>query len=109
MALALVREYNWLKGILVLCSFFTIWIPQYAIVAGHLFRILQNEVQFPLVTVERNCMAILKEASCNAPVLMRLDISNGAGHIVVGVDPHGKCWGIITAGRPESCLVPVSL
>jgi hypothetical protein len=32
-------------------------------------------------------MIILKETLCNGPALNTLDFSNGAGKVVVGVDP----------------------
>ena len=76
-------------------TYYLIWIPEYAIVAGPLFRILRKDVKFQWETEEKKAMAILKEALCNAPVLKTLDISDGAGQIVVGVDASLEGWGAI--------------
>jgi len=38
-------------------------------------------------------MAIMKEALCNAHALKTLDISDGAGQIVMGVDARLEGWG----------------
>jgi len=40
-------------------------------------------------------MAIMKEALCNAPELKTLDIGNGVGQLVVGVDASLEGWGAI--------------
>lgn len=47
---------------------------------------MQKDVEFQLETEEKEAMAIQKAAICNAPVLMLLDVSNGAWQIVLVVD-----------------------
>jgi hypothetical protein len=46
-------------------------------------------------------MVILKEALCNAPVLKMLDVRDGAGQIVVGVDASLEGWGTILLQEDE--------
>jgi len=56
----------------------------------------------------------MKEALCNSPALKTLDVSDGTGHIVLGVDACLERWGAILQqddeskdrhlGRYESCL-----
>ena len=81
------------RAFLGLCTYYRIWIPEYAIVAGPLFRILRKDVEFPWETEEKKAMAILKEALCNAPALKTLDVRDGARQIVVGVDASLEGWG----------------
>jgi hypothetical protein len=69
-----------------LCTYYRIWIPEYAIVAGSLFRIPRKDVEFQWETEEMRAMAILKEALCNTGGLKTLHVSDGAGQIVMGVD-----------------------
>jgi len=78
-----------------LCIYYGIWIPEYAIVAGPVFQILRKDVEFQRETEEMKAMAMLKEALCNAPVSKTLDVSDGAGQIVMGVDASSEGWGAI--------------
>jgi hypothetical protein len=83
------------RAFLGLCTYYRIWITKYAIVAGPLFRILRKDVEFQWETEEKKAMAILKEALCNAPALNTLEVSDGAGQIVVGVNASLEWWGAI--------------
>jgi len=47
---------------------------------------LQKNVKCQWESEEKKAMAILKEALSNAPALKMLDVSEGTGEIVVGVD-----------------------
>ena len=85
-----------------LCTYYRIWIPEYAIVAGPLFRILRKDVEFQWETEEKKAMAILKEALCNALALKTLVVSDGAGQIVVGVDGSLEVWGAILLQEDEN-------
>jgi len=87
---------------LILCIYYRIWIPEYAIVAGPLFRILRKDVEFQWETEEKQAMAILKEALYNAPGLKTLDVSDGAGQIVVGVDASLEGCGAIFQQEDEN-------
>jgi hypothetical protein len=40
-------------------------------------------------------MAIMKEALCNAHALNMLDVSDGAGQLVIAVDVSLEKWGAI--------------
>jgi len=44
----------------------------------------------------------LKEALCNTPVLKILDISDGTGQIVVGVDASVEGWGVMLHQEDEN-------
>jgi len=90
------------QGISGLCTYYRIWIPEYAIVAGPLFRILRKDVEFQWETEEKKAMAILKEALCNAPALKRLDVSDGARQIVIAVDASLEGWGAILQQEYEN-------
>jgi hypothetical protein len=90
------------RAFLRLCTYYRIWIPEYAIVAGPLFRILRKDVEFQWETEQKKAMAILKEALCNAPALKTFDVSDGAGQIVVGVDASLEGWGAILQQEYEN-------
>jgi hypothetical protein len=47
-------------------------------------------------------MAILKEDLCNAPALKTLDVSDGTGQIVVGVDASWEGWGAFFQQQDEN-------
>jgi hypothetical protein len=66
--------------------------PEYAIVAGLLFRYLQQDVKFQWEIEEKEVMAMFKEALCNAPALKTLDVSDGARQIVIGVEACSEGW-----------------
>jgi len=83
------------RAVLGLCTYYRIWIPEYAIVAGPLVPILQKDVELQWETEEKKPMAILKKALCNASALKRLDVNDGAGQILVGVDASLEGWGAI--------------
>jgi len=89
-----------------LSTYYRIWMPEYAIVAGPLFRILRKDFEFQWETEEKNAMAILKEALCNAPALKTLDVSDGAGQIVVGVDVSLEGLGAILQQEDENKVRP---
>jgi len=76
-------------------AYYRIWIPGYAIVTHPLFQILWKDVEFQWAAEEKNACAILKEALCNFHQLKTLDICNGAGQIVVGVDARLEGWGAL--------------
>jgi len=63
---------------------------------------MQKDVEFQLETEEKEAMAIQKAAICNAPVLMLLDVSNGAWQIVLVVDASWEGWGAILQQTDES-------
>ena len=63
---------------------------------------MRKDVEFQWETEEKKAMAILKEALCNAPALKTLDVSNGAGQIVVGVDASLEGWGAILEQEDEN-------
>jgi hypothetical protein len=79
-----------------LCTYCRIWFREYAIVAGPLFRILRKDVKSQCETKEKNAMPILKEVLCNAHGLQMVDVIDGTGQIVVGVDPSLEAWGAIS-------------
>jgi hypothetical protein len=54
---------------------------------------LAKDVEFHWETEEKKAVAILKEALSNASALKILDISDGAGQIVVGVDTSLRSGG----------------
>jgi hypothetical protein len=56
---------------------------------------MRKNIEFQWETEENNAMAIVNEAICNTPALKTLDISDGARHIVVGVDSSLEEWGAI--------------
>jgi hypothetical protein len=85
-----------------LCTYYRIWISEYAIVAGPLFRILRKDFEFQWETNEKKAMAMWKEALCNAPALKTLDVSDGAGQIVVGVDASFKGCRVILQQEDEN-------
>jgi hypothetical protein len=87
------------RAFLGLCTYYRIWIPEYAMVAGLLFRILRKDVEFQWETEEKKAMAILKEALCNAPALKTLDVSDGTGQILIRVGASLKRWSALAAGR----------
>jgi len=62
---------------------------------GPRFRILRKDIKFQWETEKQNAMAVLQEALCNAPALKTLDVSNGAGWIVIRVDASLEGWGAI--------------
>jgi len=98
------------RAFLGLGTYYRIWIPRYAIVAGALFRILRKDVEFQWETEENKTMAILKEALWNASALRTSVLSDGAGQIVVGVDARLEGWGAnLAAGRRKSGPAPMSL
>jgi len=84
------------RSSLGLCTYHRISIPEYAIVAGLLFRILLKDVEFQWGTEEKQAMGILKEDLCNAHALNILDVSDGAGQLVIAVDPSSEGWGAIS-------------
>jgi len=90
------------KAYLGISTYYRIWIPEYAIVAGPVFQILRKDVEFQWETEEKKAMAILKEALCNVPALKMLDVSDGAGQIVVGVDASLEVWGAILQQEDEN-------
>jgi hypothetical protein len=63
---------------------------------------LRKDVEFQCETEEKKAMANLKEALCNAPALRTLDLSDGAGQIVVGVDASLEEWGVIMQQEDEN-------
>jgi len=63
---------------------------------------LPKDIEFQWETKEQKAMAILKEALCNAPALKTLDVSDGAGQIVVGVDTSSEGWGAISQQEDEN-------
>jgi hypothetical protein len=83
------------RGFLGNCTYYRIWIPEYAIVAGPLFQILQKNVKLQCETEEKNTMAILEKALRNASTLKMLDVSNCAGQIFVAVDASLEGCGAI--------------
>jgi len=103
-----VRNWPWYENriectaFLALCTYYRIWIPEYPIVAGPLCRIFWNDVEYQWETEEKKAMAILKEGLCTATALKMLDISDGAGQIVVGVDASLVEWGVILQQEDEN-------
>ena len=85
-----------------LCTYYRILIREYAIVPGPLSRILWEDVEFQWETEETQAMAILKEALCNSLALKTLDISDGAGQIIMGVDASLGGWGAILQQEDEN-------
>jgi len=63
---------------------------------------LRQDVEFQWETEEKKSMAILKEAVCPAPALKTLDVSDGAGQIVVGVDSSLEGWRVILQQEDEN-------
>jgi hypothetical protein len=63
---------------------------------------LQKDVEFQWETEEKTAMAILKEALCNAPALKTVDLSDGTGQIVVGVDASLERWWAILQQEDEN-------
>jgi hypothetical protein len=85
-----------------LCTYCQIWIPEYSIVTGLLFRILQKDIEFQWESDEKKAVAILTEALCNAPALKMLEVTNGTGQIFVGVDTSLEEWSAIWQHEDES-------
>ena len=56
---------------------------------------MQKDVEFQPETKENQATAILKKVLCNDPALKTLDVSDGSGQIVVGVDASLEGWGSI--------------
>jgi len=63
-----------------------VWIYEYVIVAGLLFRNLQKDAEFQLETEKMKWKAILKEAHCQAQVLRTIDIGNHCDKPVTTID-----------------------
>jgi hypothetical protein len=81
------------KAYFGLCTYYRIWIPEYAIVAGPLFGFLWQDIEFQWETEAKRAMAMFKKALCNAPALKTIGVSDGAAQIVVGVDVSLEGWG----------------
>jgi len=47
-------------------------------------------------------MVFLKKAHCNGPALKTLDVSDGAGPIVIGVDASLEGWGVMLQQEDEN-------
>jgi len=90
------------RAYLGLCTYSQIWIPTVAMVAGPAFQILWTDIKSQWETEAKKAMIILMEALCNTPVSKTLDMSDGTGQIVVGVDASIEWWGAISQQEDEN-------
>jgi hypothetical protein len=91
---------------LALCTYYCIWIPEYAIVAQVLLQILYKDVEFRWELDQKKAMKALKDALGNGPALKTGDVSNRAGQMVLGVDASLEGWRAILQQEEEENTHP---
>lgn len=63
---------------------------------------MRQDCKFQWETEEYEAMPIMKDTLCYAPRMKLLDISNGAGHIVVSVSANLQQWWQILEQKDEN-------
>ena len=89
------------RAFLGLCTYYRIWIPDYAVVARPLFQILRKDKEFVWETIQQKAMKVVKDALISAPALRTLDVEEGHGQIVIAVDASLEGWGAILQQEDE--------
>jgi hypothetical protein len=90
------------KGFVGLCSYFRIWIKNFATIADPIYSLQRKGVEWhwdPLV--HGQAMQTLQDLLTTAPILVKIDYGTDAGEIVVGVDASGDGWGGYLGQRDE--------
>jgi len=90
------------RSCLGLGTYYQIRIPEYAIVAGTLFQILQKNVKFQSEIEEQKAIVIWKETLCTAPGLKMIEVRDGGRQIDVGVDTTFQRWGAILQQKDKN-------
>jgi len=81
------------RGFLGVCTYYRIFIFEYALIAEPIFRLLKKDVAFVWTDEQRAAMDKLKIALTTAPALIPIDYESGR-EIIVMVDASGKGFGI---------------
>lgn len=83
------------KGFLGLCVYYRIWIKDFAVIAGPMYRLTKKNAVFSWSDECKEAMAVLQEKLTTAPALVTLDFADDAGKIVLVVDASPSGWGAV--------------
>jgi hypothetical protein len=77
------------------CVFYRLWIQDFSRIAEPLYRLLKKNMIFTFGPEQHEAMRLLQKALTEAPGLISIDYSEGAGKIILTVDASLSGWGAI--------------
>jgi hypothetical protein len=89
------RSQTEVRAFIGVCVYYRIWIDSFATKAAPLYQLLKKGVDFMWTSEHDLAMDSLKLALTTAPALVRLDIAEGAGLIILAVDASLSGWGMV--------------
>ena len=82
-----------LRAFIGVCVYYHIWVKNFAIVAVPIYYLLQKGVEWVWGPEQDLAMDTLKMALTQAPALVKIDYSEGAGDIILAADASQSGWG----------------
>ena len=89
------RDLSSARAFMGVCTFYRLWVKDFAIVSEPIFRLFRTGVVFVWGLEQVEAMHLLKVALTTAPALIQLDYSDGAGLIILMIDASKNGWGAV--------------
>ena len=93
------------KSFLGLCNYYRFFVPNYAKIAGPLYKLLKKDIPFDWTNGCENAFEVIKEALTSAPLLIHLDIG---GHFHVLSDTSDTACGAAVCHQMNGLYRPVA-
>jgi hypothetical protein len=75
------------------CVYYRIWIEGFSVIAEPIYCLFKKGVSWRWGPAQDRAMSSLKTALTNAPALVRIIYTDGAGEIILAVDASLEGWG----------------
>lgn len=95
------------RAFLGITGYYRIWIEGYAWIAKPLTELLKKDASWEWGGAQKEAMRVLKEKVVTAPILVSLDLSEGAGEVILMVDACILGWGAVLMQVIEGKRHPV--
>ena len=89
------RDVTAARAFMGICTYYRIWVENYAVVAEPIYRLLRKDEPFVWNDEQREAMYSLKMVLTRAPALRAIDYFENADDIILAVDASNAGWGAV--------------